>query len=118
MKVGVAKDGNQVSQHFGQCEGYAIFEIEDGKVIGRTDIASPGHMPGVLPALLADHGAGVVIAGGMGPKAVDLFCARDIQVYLGVSGSIDGAVEDYLKGALVSGGNVCSHDGHECDHEH
>jgi predicted Fe-Mo cluster-binding NifX family protein len=54
----------------------------------------------------------------MGPKAVDLFCAHDIQVYLGVGGSIESAVEAYLNGSLVSGGNVCSHDGHECDHEH
>ncbi|HDS62951.1 MAG TPA: dinitrogenase iron-molybdenum cofactor biosynthesis protein [Methanofollis liminatans] len=118
MKIGVAKDGNQVSQHFGQCEGYAIFEIADGKIVGRKDIVSPGHTPGALPALLAEHGASVVIAGGMGPKAVDLFCARDIQVYLGVSGSIEGAVEAYLEGALVSGGNVCSHDDHDCNHEH
>jgi predicted Fe-Mo cluster-binding NifX family protein len=83
----------------------------------RKDIKRRANA-GALPALLAENGACVVIAGGMGPKAVDLFCARDIQVYLGVSGSVEGAVEAYLRGALASGGNVCSHDGHDCDHEH
>ncbi|TAJ44110.1 NifB/NifX family molybdenum-iron cluster-binding protein [Methanofollis fontis] len=118
MKVGVARDGTEVSQHFGQCEGYAIFEVENGTVVGRTDIASPGHSPGVLPALLAENGATVVIAGGMGPKAVDLFCARGIEVYLGVSGSVEEAIALFLKGELVTSANVCSHDGHDCGHEH
>lgn len=117
MKVGIAKDGNQVSQHFGQCEGYAIFEIEDGKIVGRNDIVSPGHSPGVLPALLADNGATVVLAGGMGPKAVDMFNARGITVYLGIGGSIEGAVDEFLKGSLVDRGNTCNHDDHDCEHD-
>lgn len=63
----------------------------------------------MLPALLADHGADVVIVGGMGPKAVELFCERGIEVYIGVSGSIDDVAERFIRGELEQGLNVCHH---------
>jgi len=109
MKLAIAADGNNVSEHFGQCEGYMLFTIEDGKVTDRHAIESPGHAPGVLPALLSDLGAEVVIAGGMGPKAVDLFCQHGIVVYVGVSGDLDDVAEQFIRGELQAGSNVCHH---------
>ncbi|MCK4270980.1 MAG: NifB/NifX family molybdenum-iron cluster-binding protein, partial [Methanogenium sp.] len=58
---------------------------------------------------LADHGANIVIAGGMGPKAVELFHANDIEVILGVTGTIKNALESFITGKLESGENVCHH---------
>jgi predicted Fe-Mo cluster-binding NifX family protein len=72
-------------------------------------VKSPGHAPGVLPRLLADLAADVVIAGGMGPKAIDLFCGHGITVLLGVEGSVEDAVRRYLRGELEEGTNVCHH---------
>lgn len=74
--------------------------------------AQPGHRPGFLPNFLADNGAEVVIAGGMGGGAVDIFEERGVKVILGVQGDAQEAVEAYLRGELVSSGSVC----HE--HEH
>lgn len=109
MKIAVAKEGDHIAQHFGQCEGYVIFIVEDGKIQSRQEIKSPGHAPGVLPQLLADYDADVVIAGGMGPKAIENFCIHGIDVILGVGGSIDEVMERYLKGDLEEGANVCHH---------
>ncbi len=109
MKIAIAKDGEMVAEHFGQCVAYDLYIVEDSKVTGQEYIESPGHAPGMLPKLLADHGANIVIAGGMGPKAVELFHANDIEVILGVTGTIKDALESFIKGKLESGENVCHH---------
>lgn len=67
MKVAIAKDGNEVSAHFGHCSEYAVFDIADNKIIKQTILESPGHDPGKLPAFLATHKVTHVLAGGMGP---------------------------------------------------
>ncbi|WOF15954.1 dinitrogenase iron-molybdenum cofactor biosynthesis protein [Methanoplanus sp. FWC-SCC4] len=109
MKIAVAKDGDIVAEHFGHCSHYAVYNIEDGKVISKTDIESPGHAPGVIPRFLNENGANIVLAGGMGQGAINLFNEMDIDVYLGVSGSIENAVQKYLAGELISGNNTCDH---------
>ncbi len=109
MKIGVAREGNMVSEHFGQCQGFVIFTVEDKKIIEREEIQNPGHAPGVLPQLMADHNVDVVLAGGMGPKAVDNFCMHGIEVYIGVSGEIDQVASDFIDGTLEQGSNVCHH---------
>ncbi len=109
MILGIAKDGEQVSQHFGHCEGYRLYRIEDGKILEQKDVPNPGHEPGVLPRLLADHGVDVVIAGGMGPKAADLFCQQGMEVFIGVSGSLDDVAHQFIVGELKGGRNICHH---------
>jgi len=109
LKIAIAKEGDMVAQHFGQCKGYDLFTIENGAVTGSEYIESPGHSPGVLPKLLADHGANVVLAGGMGPAAVQLFTENNIEVFVGVTGEIKVALENYLSDRLEKGSNICNH---------
>ncbi|MCD1294318.1 dinitrogenase iron-molybdenum cofactor [Methanocella sp. CWC-04] len=109
MKVCIPKEGYLVSQHFGHVPEFAIFTIEDGKVITKEIIPSPGHEPGVLPRLLSSHGVTHVITGGMGKKAQDMFAELNIKVYPGVSGTIDGTIQKFIDGTLSFGPNVCDH---------
>ncbi|MGI6685883.1 MAG: NifB/NifX family molybdenum-iron cluster-binding protein [Bacillota bacterium] len=113
MKIGVAKNGNQVSQHFGHSEGFQVFEVKDGHVTGQEFVQSPGHRPGFLPPFLADQGVNVVIAGGMGATAQQLFQERGISVIVGAQGRIEDVVNEYLKGNLISTGSVCTEHAHE-----
>lgn len=72
--------------------------------------APPPHEPGLLPEWLKEHGAEVVIAGGMGQRAVGLLAERGIRVVTGVSGaSAEEAVKAYLGGSLQEGENICDH---------
>lgn len=112
MKVGIAKNGNQVSQHFGHCEGFQVFEVDEGKIVREEFLPSPGHRPGFLPPFLADHGINVIIAGGMGASAQELFKERGIAVIVGAAGEIKHVIEEYLKGNLVSSGSICSEHAH------
>lgn len=72
MLIAIAKEGNQVSRHFGHCEGFELVDIKDGKVAGRETVPNPGHRPGFLPVFLAQKGVKVIISGGMGGSAQDL----------------------------------------------
>lgn len=112
MKIAVAAMGSTVAQHFGHCENFIFFDTEGGNITGENSIPNPGHKPGFLPNFLADRGAKVIIAGGMGGGAVDIFNERDVEVVVGAEGDARTAVEAYLRGELISTGAVC----HE--HEH
>jgi len=117
MKVAVAKEGNNVSEHFGHCSEYAVFTIEDGKISSSMLLPSPGHEPSRLPIFLAEQGITHVLAGGMGPKAVELFCANNIEVFLGISGTIDIVIRDFLEGKIIPKQSMCTHGpDHECAH--
>ncbi|BCV21713.1 dinitrogenase iron-molybdenum cofactor biosynthesis [Moorella sp. Hama-1] len=119
MKIAVATEGSMVAEHFGHCSQYSLFNVADGKVSSKEVIANPGHQPGFLPGYLADLGVTCVIVGGIGSRAVELFCEQGIEVISGAAGPVDAAVKAYLDGNLQSTGGTCNHDleGHEgCDH--
>ena len=113
MKITVAAMGHNVAGHFGHCESFIFFDTENGKIVNETVVPNPGHKPGFLPNFLADIGAKVIISGGMGGGAVDIFNERDVEVVIGAQGEARENVEKYLKGELESTGSVC----HEHDFE-
>ena len=112
MKYAVPVSGGRLSPHFGHCENFAFFDVEEAskKIVNRESIASPPHQPGFLPVWLAEKGASIVIAGGMGPRAVELFRQNGIDVVLGAQESDpEQAVISHLNGVLATGDNVCDH---------
>lgn len=113
MKIGIAKDGNQVSQHFGHCEGFQVYDVVDGKIVSQQFVESPGHRPGNLPPFLADQGVKIVIAGGMGGAAQELFNERGVSVIVGAKGTLEDVINAYIKDDLVSSGSVCKEHAHE-----
>ena len=112
MKIALPCMGTEIWQHFGHCENFMVYDVENGKIIREESVANPGHRPGFLPNFLADMGVEVVIAGGMGGGAVDIFNERQVEVVVGASGDAKKAVISYLNGELQTTGEVC----HE--HEH
>lgn len=109
MKVAISTDNGQVSAHFGRCQCYTIFEIEDGAVKSKDVVECPPHQPGYLPQFLSEKNASVVITGGMGHKAQSLFAQKNIETVIGVRGSVDEVVTRYLAGNLEVGESRCTH---------
>jgi predicted Fe-Mo cluster-binding NifX family protein len=102
-------DGKLCS-HFGHCEQFALIETEDGRIKDKSMHTPPPHEPGVLPKWLAEQGATVVIAGGMGARAQDLFQQKGIKVIVGAAAdSPESLVNQYLADTLVTGANICDH---------
>lgn len=117
MKIAVASENGIVSEHFGHCENFNIFEVERGKIVSNQSFPNPGHRPGFLPIFLHDKGVNVIIAGGMGAGAIDIFNEKGIEVITGARGQARAAAEQYLQGVLKSTGSVCHEHQHhgECE---
>ncbi len=107
MKIAVAAEGKSVTEHFGHCEGFILFETADASIVDSQFVLNPGHRPGFLPVFLHDKGVKVIISGGMGQGAIDIFNEKGIEVILGASGEARAAVAGYLSGMLKSTGSVC-----------
>jgi predicted Fe-Mo cluster-binding NifX family protein len=107
MKVAIATDNNQVSAHFGRCQHYTIFEVDGKEVKGKTVVDTPGHQPGMLPPFLSQKGVNIVIAGGMGPRAQNLFRQMNIEPITGVSGKVDEVIHAFLQDRLETGDSTC-----------
>ena len=64
----------------------------------------------MLPRWLHEQGANVILAGGMGQRAQQLFAQSGVKVVVGAPvDTPENLVTTYLAGSLVSGANVCDH---------
>jgi Mrp family chromosome partitioning ATPase/predicted Fe-Mo cluster-binding NifX family protein len=100
----------KLSAHFGHCEQFALIGTEDGKIRSTSLHTPPPHEPGVLPRWLHEMGTHIVIAGGMGTRAQQLFEQNGIRVVTGApQDSPESLVNQYLSGVLITGANICDH---------
>ncbi len=109
MKVAISTDQGYVSAHFGRCPSYTLFEISDGRINHKQEIPNPGHQPGFLPGYLSKRGVTKIIAGGMGPRAQRLFEKQNIETYIGVQGSVDDVINEFMNQELKRGEDLCEH---------
>lgn len=116
MKIAITSEGNgmdgNVAEHFGRCPEYVFVEIEEKKVKSSESVPNPyfkKHVPGAVPKFIKENNADVIITGGCGPMAVNLFKELNIKLIVGASGKISDVVSDYLGGKLETEGNACSH---------
>lgn len=119
MKIAVPTRDERVDDHFGHCDHYTIFTVENNNVVSRELLASPqgcGCKSGIAADLQA-MGVVMMLAGSMGDGAKNKLSAHNINVIRGCSGNVDELVQFYLDGKLVDSGEGCSE--HECgDHHH
>ena len=112
MKYAVPVTGGVICSHFGHCEQFALFDVDERQreITKKELVNSPGHQPGLLPQWLSGQGVSLVVAGGMGSRAQGLFQQNGIGVVLGsLESDPEKAVLDYLEGRLAMGDNICDH---------
>jgi predicted Fe-Mo cluster-binding NifX family protein len=110
ITLAIPVSGGKLCSHFGHCEQFALIETENGMITAKSMQVPPPHEPGVLPDWLHRQGADVVIAGGMGARAQELFHQKGIKVITGApQDSPESLVHQYLHNTLATGENVCDH---------
>ncbi len=112
MRVAVPVVEGKLAQHFGHCAEFALIDIDRGRkeIVKETRLTAPEHQPGLLPPWLAEQGADVIICGGMGQRAQELFRQQGIEVVIGApSADPRTLAKSYLDGTLVTGDNICDH---------
>ena len=112
MKIAIPLATGRLCMHFGHCEEFAIVEVDEKtrEIITMNNLQPPAHEPGALPAWLHEQGVNIIIAGGMGQRAQQLFTRNDIKVVVGApSQTPDELIMAYLDGNLQTGDNICDH---------
>ncbi len=110
--IAIPVAGGRLCMHFVHCEQFALLDVDtaDKEVRNSRRIDPPPHEPGLLPRWLHEQGVNLVIAGGMGQRAQNIFAEQDIRVVVGVpAGSPESVVRAYLDGRLQSSENPCDH---------
>jgi len=124
MRIAViTDDGTNISRHFGRARFYAVFTIEDGKIVQREVHDKMGHHQFVHEEGLVDelgrHGFGpgsqdrhasmaqvltdcdVLLCGGMGWGAFESMKQAGIKTVVTDLTDIGDAVQAYLDGTIV-----------------
>ncbi len=117
MMIAVPIREGRFTSHFGGAEAFALYTVDETKnITEQRQAAPPEHGRGVFPMWLRKQGVTTVLAGGMGPRASDIFTGHGIDVVLGADGEDPEAmVHAYLDGTLTFSGELCHEHGfHDC----
>ena len=112
MRIAIPISNGKLCQHFGHCDQFCVIEVNnDSKTIESQELLTPPpHEPGVLPKWLAGLQVNMIIAGGMGQRAQQLFTQNKIEVVVGALSEVpEKLVLAYLSNTLVAGENICDH---------
>ena len=108
MRIAVSVDTNSgldsmVAAHFGRCPYFAIVDLEDGEVRSTRVVDNPfyaQHEPGQVPGFIQRQGVDLMIASGMGGRAIQFFRQSGVGVACGASGTVREALTAYQAGQL------------------
>ena len=118
MKIALPSNGSKVDEHFGHCQCFTIFSIDDkNKVVSEETLTPPpgcGCKSSIVPQL-ASMGVSVLLAGNMGDGAVNVLASNGIKAIRGCTGDVHEVVQAWLTGKVDDSGAACqSHDSGGC----
>ena len=127
MKVAVPTRGDVVDDHFGHCEEYTIFTLDEVRRISNEEKLPSLQGCGCksnIAGILQQKGVNVMLAGNMGMGAYNVLNHHGIEVFRGCSGNIYKVVEEYTKDRITDSNQSCNNpghhhkegDGHTCNH--
>ena len=102
-RVAIPISNNRLSEFFGECEHYEIYEV-DGKITGRKTVVVPGGINSTeLPAWLGKYGVTDVITFKVNPKIIRYFVSRKVNLYVGIPTDLpENLMKEYMLGRLES----------------
>lgn len=120
MKIALPSRGNHIDDHFGHCEYFTVYTIDEAnkEIIHSETVKSPEGCgcKSNIATVLAEMGVQVMLAGNMGGGAVNVLNSRGIQVLRGCSGDLKSVALKWLEGTLTDSGDSCHAHGHDCKH--
>lgn len=107
MKLIITAQGpeptDQVDPRFGRAQWFIVYDEETGGFAALDNEAqvSASQGAGVQAAqIVAASGAVVLLSGHCGPKAFDVLTAAKVQIYSGVTGTVEEALAAWRRGDL------------------
>ena len=119
MKIAVTYSKGEIFQHFGHTEQFKVYTVEGDKILSAEVIDTNGSGHGALAGLLSQLDVDVLICGGIGGGAQMALAQAGIQLYGGVNGNADKAVESFVAGNLAYDPDAkCGHHDHHHGEDH
>ena len=110
MRIAVTYEDGQIFQHFGHTEQFKIYDVADGQITSAQVMSTNGSGHGALADVLNAAQVDTLICGGIGGGARMALAQAGIELYPGVTGDADAAVEALLKGCLdYNPDTMCNH---------
>jgi predicted Fe-Mo cluster-binding NifX family protein len=103
-----------VCQHFGQAPTFTMVDLETGTIHILPNVSKHMGGSGLPTDMLTSHGIQTMIVGGLGPKAIQFFTEHCIEVFVGATGTVKEAIEDWKDGFLTKASidNACKEHRH------
>jgi predicted Fe-Mo cluster-binding NifX family protein len=121
ITIAIPSAEGRLHGHFGGCREFTLVQAdpEQRKIVSIQPVTPPPHAPGLFPHWLREQSVSVVIAGGIGQRALANFAHHGITVRAGMAGAtVEELAISYLNGQLTATPEGCEHHGHHHDHEH
>lgn len=119
MKIALPSRQNVIDDHFGHCEYFTIYTIDNNnkEIIGHETIASPAGCgcKSNIAQILSEMDVKVMLAGNMGDGAVRVLNNSGIDVIRGCSGDVQAVALKWLEGSLMDSGDSCHQHEHGCN---
>ncbi len=112
MRIAIPITDGKLSAHFGHCQQFAIIDVDSdsSSIKSQELVLPPAHEPGALPKWLSGLHVELIIAGGIGRRAQQLFTQSGIDVIVGAADdNPEELARQYLAGQLQAGQNICDH---------
>ena len=117
MKIALPSRQNQVDEHFGHCEHFTVFTVNDNnEILSEEKVPAPVNCgcKSNIAQTLARMGVRMMLAGNMGQGAVTVLNNCGIDVLRGCSGEVKEVAEHWLAGNLKDSGIACDLHEHAC----
>jgi predicted Fe-Mo cluster-binding NifX family protein len=117
MKIALPSNGNKVDEHFGHCEYFTVFTVnERNEILSEEKVSSPAGCgcKSNIAGTLAQMGVRMMLAGNMGQGAVNVLNGCGIDVLRGCTGEVREVAEHWLAGNLKDSGIACALHEHGC----
>jgi len=102
-RVAIPVVGGQLSEYFGQCDHYQIFEIEKGNVISEEIEIPPKEYVTKLPEWASGEGITDIIVNRIDKQIITFFAPLRINLFVGIPVNTPrNLIEDYINGKLKS----------------
>jgi len=119
MRIAISSTGPKLDapmeQRFGRCPCFIVVDpaSEEFEVLDNQAAMMSGGAGIQAAQMVVNSGAGAVITGNLGPNGADTLAAAGVKTYLGASGTVREALQQYKTGQLreSSGPTVQSHFG-------
>lgn len=108
-RIAVPLVNGKLSEFFGNCNHYEIFEVEGEHIINRKVIAPPNKKITMLPLWASSQGITDVITYKVDVRIMELFANHKINLYVGIGSNLpEEIIQDYINGTLKSDEKIIS----------